>query len=179
MLAAVDLPPVPGVDRPWVGTEPRRPVRNVAATSCDRADFSAPVTHGATRSFVVPRARLAPQFGLTETVGSLPAARAAAFVDAVRARMAACPDKELGTKVASVRQVATARRDVGVWRVTSELTDATTISFLMGIVRDGTSLAQVGFVPDRDASISTAAFARVVQRALDRVGTLPPPGRRR
>ncbi len=175
MLSAVDLPPVPGVDRPWVGTEPRRPFRNVAATSCDRADFSGPVTHGATRSFVVPRARLAAQFGLTETVGSLPAARAAAFVDTVRARMAACPDRELGTKVASVRQVATARRDVGVWRVTSELTDATTISFLMGIVRDGTSLAQVGFVPDRDAGISTAAFAGVVQRALERVGTLPPP----
>jgi hypothetical protein len=24
MLTEVDLPPVPGVDRPWVGTEPRR-----------------------------------------------------------------------------------------------------------------------------------------------------------
>jgi hypothetical protein len=149
----------------------------VAATSCDRADFSAPVTNGTTRSFVVPHARLAAQFGLTETVGSLPAARAAAFVDAVRARMAACPDRELGTEVRSVRQVAAAKRDLGVWRVTSELTDSVTISYLMGIVRSGTSLAQVGFVPDGDAGISTGAFAGVVQRALDRLDALPPPRR--
>ena len=32
MLTEVDLPPVPGVDRPWVGTEPRRAMSNVAAT---------------------------------------------------------------------------------------------------------------------------------------------------
>ena len=152
MLSEVDLPPVPGVDRPWVGTEPRRRVPQRGGHQLrPRRLLGAPMTHNATRSFVVPRARLAAQFGLTETVGSLPAARAAAFVDTVRARMAACPDKELGTKVASVRQVATARRDLGVWRVTTEITDDTTISFLMGIVRDGTSLAQVGFVPDGDA----------------------------
>jgi DNA-directed RNA polymerase specialized sigma24 family protein len=179
MLSAVDLPPVPGVERPWVGTEPRRAFQNVASTSCDHADFGGPMTTSMTRSFVVPRSRLAPQFGLTETVGSLPAARAAAFVDTVRARMDACPDKELGTKVASVRQVATAGRDLSVWRVTSELNDSQTISYLMGIVRTGTSIAQVGFVPDGEATISAGAFAAVVQRALDRVDALPPPRRTR
>jgi hypothetical protein len=178
MLSEVDLPPVPGVARPWVGTTPVQARTNMAATSCDRASFAAPVTSGATRSFVVPRSRLAPQFGLTETVGSLPARRAAAFVAGVRARMAACPDKEPGTKVVSVRHVRTARRDLAVWRVTSELSDRSTISYLMGVVRTGTSIAQVGFVPDGDVGISPTAFAAVAQRALDRVGALPPPRRR-
>ncbi len=177
LLGEVDLPPLPGVDRPWVGTAPAPARTNVAATSCDRASFAAPVANGTTRSFVVPRSRLAAQFGLTETVGSLPERRAAAFVAAVRARMAACPRRDLGTHVASVRQVHSARRDLAVWRITSELSDRSTISYLMGIVRDGTSIAQVGFVPDNDVGISPAAFAGVVQRALDRVGALPPPGR--
>ena len=78
-----------------------------------------------------------------------------------------------------MRQVRTAGRDLAVWRVTSELSDWSTISYLMGIVRDGTSIAQVGFVPDGAATISPAAFAGVAQRALDRVGALPPPGRPR
>ncbi len=175
MLSAVDLPPVPGVERPWVGTLPVRARQNVAATSCDQASFGPPVTHGRTRSFVIPRSRLAPQFGLTETIGSLPAPRASAFVDTVRARMGSCSDKELGTKVTSVRQVATRARDLGVWRVTSEVSDNEKITYLMGITRVGTSIAQVGFVPDRAVGISTAAFDALVQRALDRLGVLPAP----
>ena len=39
MLAEVDLPPVAGVDQPWVGTELRKAMVNDAATGCDRADF--------------------------------------------------------------------------------------------------------------------------------------------
>ena len=36
MLAEVDLPPVTGVNRPWVGTEPRRALDNAAATQLRR-----------------------------------------------------------------------------------------------------------------------------------------------
>ena len=40
MLDEVDLPPVPGIDQPWVGTEPRKALDNAAATHCDGTDFT-------------------------------------------------------------------------------------------------------------------------------------------
>ncbi len=61
MLAEVDLPPVSGIARPWVGTEPRRAMDNVAATSCDHTDFSAATfSNNVTRSFLIPEARRLP-----------------------------------------------------------------------------------------------------------------------
>jgi DNA-directed RNA polymerase specialized sigma24 family protein len=176
MLAEVDLPPVPGVDQPWVGTQPRRATSNVAATRCDHADFaSAPMTNNLTRSFVVPGARLNDQFGLTETVGSLPAHRAQAFVQQVRSRIAACPDKVLGTEVTPMRQVRTGRTDLSVWRVRTEISDQSSVVFLMGIARSGTSVAQVGFVPDGRVTMGSDAFVALVSRALDRLTAMPPP----
>ena len=176
MLAEVDLPPVPGVDRPWVGTQPRRASSNVAATRCDRADFaSAPMTNNLTRSFVVPGARLNDQFGLTETVGSLPVRRAQAFVQQVRSRIAGCPDRVLGTEVTAMRQVRTGRTDLSVWQVRTEISDESSVVFLMGIARSGTSLAQVGFVPDGRVTMGSDAFVALVTRALDRLTAMPPP----
>ena len=180
MLTEVDLPPVPGVDRPWVGTEPRRAMSNVAATPCDRADFSSPpMTDNVTRTFVIPGSRLPAQFGLTATVGSLPSGRAAAFADGIRARMAACPDKDLGTKVTALQQVRTARTDLSVWRVRTEISDQSSVVFLMGIARRDTSVTQVGFVPGGEVTLGPDTFAAVVRRALDRLSAMPPPKRSR
>src|SRR5262245_59271480 len=76
MLAEVDLPPAAGVKFPWVGTEPRKALDNAAATRCDSTDFrSAPMTNNLTRTFLVPEAKLAAEFGLTESVGTLPPKR--------------------------------------------------------------------------------------------------------
>ncbi|WP_284533574.1 hypothetical protein [Nocardioides sp. T2.26MG-1] len=176
MLAEVDLPPVGDLRRPWVGTEPRQARDNAAATACDRTDFRAkPMSNAVTRTFLVPGAKLRAEFGLTETVGSLPERRAAAFVDDVRDRLARCPKKLFGTQVDRISHVAGKHRDLTVWRVTTEVTDERSVSFLMGIVRDGTSLAQVGFVPDPKAEMRGAAFVTLVERALARLEAMPPP----
>ena len=135
MLTAVDLPPVAGVRRPWVGTEPRKATSNVAATGCDRTDFSAPgITADLTRSFVVPGADVPDTFGLTETVGSMPAHRARALVQRVRHRMADCPHQDLGTRVQRLLQTERRRTDLSVWQVTTEISDKSSMRFLMGIV---------------------------------------------
>jgi DNA-directed RNA polymerase specialized sigma24 family protein len=174
ILAEVDLPPVTGVDQPWVGTEPRQAKDNVAATGCDRADFSA-MTDNVTRTFLIPKAKLADQFGLTETLGSLPEAKAAAFVADVRGKLAKCSQKQMGTQVERVRHVDGKHRDVSVWHLTTEVTDKLTISFWMGIVRDGRSIAQVGFVPDKSVGMSSDAFNALVERALARLDAMPSP----
>ena len=174
MLAEVDLPPVTGVRKPWVGTEPRQARTNAAATGCDQADFTG-TTNSVTRTFLVPGAKLPDQFGLTETVGSLPEKKAAAFVDAIRADLAKCSDKHMGTEVTPVKKVDAKGRDISVWHVTTEINEKQSVDYLMGVVRDGTSIAQVGFVPAPKVSFGPGAFLGIVKRALARLDQMPAP----
>ncbi len=170
MLSEYDLPPVTGVQRPWMGTTPRRALLNVAATTCDDSSFHGHGwTHDATRSFLVPGAHLATAFGLTETVGRLPADRARSFVDGVRAELASCSDRELGTKVERLA----GGQDLSAWRVRTQVSDKKTVTFYMGVVRHGGAVAQVGFVPDRTHSMTTAQFVALVRRASERLSEMP------
>ena len=57
--------------------------------------------------------------------------------------------------------------------MTTEVTDDKSVSFLMGIVRDGTAVAQVGFVPVKGVTIAPDAFAALTERALDRLDAMP------
>jgi DNA-directed RNA polymerase specialized sigma24 family protein len=174
MLAEVDLPAAAGVRRPWVGTEPRAPRRNAAATTCDRTDFSARrFEHAATRTFLVPGARVPAQFGLTETVGALDEQGAAALVARVRQQMARCPDRLLGTHVRTVVDRRSHGRDIAVWHVSTAISSHASVDFLMGVARSGRSVAQVGFVPAPGASLSPAAFVAVVERAQERLAAMP------
>jgi DNA-directed RNA polymerase specialized sigma24 family protein len=176
MLDEVDLPAADGVDKPWVGTEPRRAMANAASTHCDTTSFStAAISNNLTRTFLVPEAKLPAEFGLTETVGTLPAKKAKAFVADVRRKLERCSDKQMGTEVTRLSNVEKGDTDLTVWRVTTEVTDEKSLSFLMGIVRDGTAVAQVGFVPVKDVTIAPEAFEALTQRALDRLAEMPSP----
>ncbi|WP_395694081.1 hypothetical protein [Nocardioides sp.] len=176
MLAEVDLPPVSGTTRPWVGTEPRQARSNAAATGCDQTDFSAaPMTDSATRTFLVPGAHLPAQFGLTETVGALPStAKAEAFVEQVRTDLAKCSDKQMGTDVSRLAHVEGKERDLTVWHVSTEISDDQTVDYLMGVVRNGTAVGQVGFVPAPHVGFTNAAFVALTERALARLGAMAP-----
>lgn len=171
MIDEVDLPPLPGVSQPWVGTEPERAALNVASTRCDETDFSkAPVRRGTTRSFLVPEARLADEFGLTETVGVLPSRRAARdFVARVRNKMRTCDDKDLGSEVSQVYERLGKERETTVWRVSTEVSDRRTVQFLMAIVREGATVAQVGFVPSGNVTVSPQDFTALAERARARL----------
>jgi len=170
MLSAFDLPPAAGVLRPWAGTTPRQAMKNLASTGCDASRFhGGGWKHDATRTFLVPGARLAPAFGLTETVGRTTEQKARSFVDGVRSRLASCSDRELGTKV----QRLSGDRDMTVWRVRTEVTDKRTVTFYMGVIRRGSAVAQVGFVPDGSHSMTTPQFVAVVRRAGERLEAMP------
>jgi DNA-directed RNA polymerase specialized sigma24 family protein len=178
MLSEVDLPPVTRVMKPWVGTEPRRASVNVAATGCDNTSFTGKqVSNNLTRSFVIPGAKLPAAFGITQTVGTLPPARARAFVADVRRELDACPDRNrgLGTDVARLAHRDTASRDLTVWRLTTELDDNRSVTYLMGIVREGTAVGQVTFVPEPGVTMPPGAFIGLVTRAGERLPAMPPP----
>ena len=83
LLVEADLPPVPTIEQPWVGTQPTKAKENLAATRCDDTQFTGPgFSKSLTRTFVIPAAtQLPPEFGLSETVGALPPKQAHAFIE--------------------------------------------------------------------------------------------------
>ncbi|MEO6511737.1 MAG: hypothetical protein ABIO16_12145 [Nocardioides sp.] len=177
LLSEVDLPPVAGIERPWIGTEARVANTNLASTRCDATGFEVPkMRRSMTRSFVIPETKLSDLFGLTETVGYLPNQRARSFVADVRSKLAACSDKQLGTDVVRVADLSTKKQDLTVWHVTTEISEHQSVTYLMGILRDHGSVAQVGFVPDGQVQMAPGAFITLVQRALDRLPALAPKG---
>jgi DNA-directed RNA polymerase specialized sigma24 family protein len=173
MLSEFDLPMVTGVPRAWAGTSPRKALQNLASTGCDHSTFrgkfaGAPWKNAATRTFLMPRADLSDAFGLTETVGKLPSAKAAAFLTGVRKKLSTCADRELGTKVLRVAGTG----DLTVWRVRTEISAKDTVTFWMGVARRGGVVAQVGFVPDGRHTVPPAAFVALVHRAQDRLAAM-------
>ena len=177
MLAEVDLPPIGGVSKPWVGTEARRAVANSAATPCDQTTFDRrQVSDNLTRTFLIPGAGLADQFGLTQTVGTMSDRQARAFVRAVRERVERCARKDLGSEVTRLAGRSTRHAELTAWRVTSELNDQRSVTFLMGIVRDRTAVAQVGFVPSGDVTMRSGDFVTLLRRAGERLPAMPAPG---
>ncbi|WP_182524417.1 hypothetical protein [Nocardioides dongkuii] len=178
MLSVVDLPPVSRVARPWAGTEPRRARVNLAATRCDETEFSGPGwSNNLTRTFLIPGARLPAEFGLTQTVGSLPLRRARAFVQGVRGELAACARDDLVADVTTVLDRRSPAEDIAVWNVTIEVSDERSVRYLMAVVRTGTSVSQVGFVPAAGVQMSQRDFVALAERARERLRELPAPRR--
>ncbi|WGL51740.1 hypothetical protein P5P86_17495 [Nocardioides sp. BP30] len=172
LMNEVDLPPVTGVEEPWVGTAPTTASTNVAATRCDEATFTgAGITHALTRSFVIPTAQgLAPQFGLTQTMGDFGKAKAAStFVDGIRKKLASCPKKDLGSHVTQLTTTSTAGVDITAWRVRVETSPTASVVYLMAIVRNGAGVTQVGFVPSSKVTMTDADFTALAQRAALRL----------
>ena len=175
LINEADIPPVEGVEDPWVGTAATKATTNVAATRCDDADFTKPgITDALTRSFVIPTAKgLAPQFGLTETIGDFGKPRAASdFVGQIRSKLAACSDKERGSHVARLSTSSTAAGDLTAWRVqveTSTSAEAASVTYLMAIVRTGVGVAQVGFVPSGKVTMTDDDFTALAKRAAERL----------
>lgn len=168
MLSEVDLPPVTKVALPWVGTDPGPAATNLAATRCENADF-APFDRDLTRTFLIPNAGLPAEFGLTQTVGALPKKQAIGFVEQVRSKLASCPDRDLGTEVFKVADTVDGDRELTVWRLSVEVSEERTVTYLTGVIRNGTAVAQLTFVPADGVVMGGEPFVALAMRAQDRL----------
>jgi DNA-directed RNA polymerase specialized sigma24 family protein len=179
MLATVDLPAVASITKPWVGTDPVKGGPNLAATTCDQADFTKAGARPSSRTFLIPEQPGLPQrFGLTETVGAFPTAAAATkFVAEVRARMKTCEKRQLGSRVGQHYEQGKADQLPGatysMWRQTAEINaKKATVSYWMGIAQRGRWVAQVNFAPAGGDDLDAATFRALVVRARDRLAEL-------
>ncbi len=179
LLVETDLPPVSTVERPWVATRATQ-VRgsNPAATRCDQTSFTGkvggkPVRDAATRTYLVPGAKLPVEFGLSETIGTLPAGQAGGFIDAVRSKMASCEDRELGSEVVSTLSRSQGDTELHAWRVSIEVSDDMVVRYDMAVGRVGGRLMQLAFVPTPQVQMADGAFAALAERALERLRSAP------
>jgi hypothetical protein len=172
-LAAADLPVVGKIDRPWVGTRPHPARPNPAATTCDRADFiRSGAARARARTFLVPGARVAGRFGVSQTYGRFPTpARAQRLVDRIAAAMARCEDDDLSAQVSSqdVARPGPRGSTSSLWRLDSEIRKGRTVGYWMGVARVGRWVTQVLLTPVEDADVDAETFDALVVRARDRL----------
>ena len=173
MLAIADLPAVADVVQPWAGTDPAEAKVNVAATTCDDADF---VKGGApkpvTRTYLIPNAGLPDRFGLSETLGEFATGKAASsFVARIADRMKTCPDRELASKVShSVVQLQSPDDAYALWRLENQVNkQEDLVPFWMGVVQVGRHVAQVNLTPVGKYDVDRNTFEALVVRARDRL----------
>lgn len=174
MLAIADLPVIADVMDAWAGTDPAAASVNVAATTCDKADFArSGARNPVTRTYLIPEAHLPKRFGLTETLGEFPSVRTArSFLGRIVSRMKACPDKELGSTVshAIVRVDQPAGPSYAIWRLENQVNkDEKVVPFWMGVVQVGRFVAQVNLTPVEKYDVDEHTFESLVVRARDRL----------
>ncbi len=176
-LASPDLPAIPNVTFTWLGTDPQDARVNLAATTCDKANFvGAGAGQALMRSYLFPEAKLPKQFGITETVGKFSSPKvAAAFADRIIARMRACPDVELGSTVSQgfVLRGKLNGTTVALWRLQNEVAQGRpAANYWTGVTRVGSYVAQVTFTPTREFDVNRDTFKALMVRARDRLHEL-------
>jgi DNA-directed RNA polymerase specialized sigma24 family protein len=177
MLAVADLPAIGKINKPWVGTDPISASANVAATTCDKANY---ITSGAPkpleRTFLIPQANLPQRFGLVETYGGFSNTAAAnAFSGAIVKRMATCAKRDLSSTVTHTVVVKKGFHgsSYALWRLTNEINSKAKVEFWMGIAQVGMYVAQVNFTPVPGNDIDEETFQALLSRARDRLFELP------
>jgi hypothetical protein len=172
-LAAGDLPVVGRINRAWVGTQPVPARANPAATTCDKTSFlRAGAPDAATRTFLIPQAKLSMRFGITETYGAFATlGKARAVVRSISADMASCEKRDLGAKISSevVQPDGYRGSEYALWRLDSEINQTSSVGFWMGVTRVGRYVAQVNFTPVGANDVDEVTFQALVSRARDRL----------
>jgi hypothetical protein len=179
MLAIADLPAIADVMGAWAGTDPTAATINLAATTCDEADFArSGAQDPVTRTYLIPEANLPKRFGLSETLGEFATPRAArAFLTRIVDRMKACPDKELGSTVshAVLRVNQPSGSSYALWRLENQVSkDEKVVPFWMGVAQVGRSVAQVNLTPVGKYDVDRPTFEALVVRARDRLAEVNP-----
>ncbi|MGA8986549.1 hypothetical protein [Aeromicrobium sp.] len=170
-LGIVDLPPIGDIDKVWAAA-PVSAKSNPASTQCDKADFSAGGADlSRARIYVLYQAtKLPDQFGVAETVGRFPTAKAAKkFVKKVSRRLDSCAKDNLSAKIDQKSSVKGPQFSGKVWRVGLEINKGKRTYYRTALIRRGADVAQVTFTPAGSYDITQRAFSSLAERAATRL----------
>ncbi|MGN6721035.1 MAG: RNA polymerase sigma factor [Marmoricola sp.] len=175
MISTSDLPILPMVPHPWVGTQQVVGGPNLAATTCDATTFGGARTKA--RTFLIPGAGLPQSFGLTETVATFRTVKAAtAAATMIRSQMASCHKRQIGTTVNHQQSMAKNGLAPAVWtwhEVAQINSKSQVVNYWMGVTQYGPVVAQIPLIPAPKVDTTAAAFLALVERAAQRLTQLP------
>ena len=127
-----------------------------------------------TRTYLIPEASLPARFGLSETYGVFPSAKAAArFLDRACARRS--PAARTGTwppRSPTPRRQRTSTLDLSTWDLRTEVAKDRSVRFRLGFVRVGRTVAQLTFAPSPADDMTATSFHALLVRAGDRLREL-------
>ncbi|MBM7519002.1 hypothetical protein [Nocardioides nitrophenolicus] len=184
MLSEIDLPPISPDPGPWVGTPAAKLTEDridAGAIGCDTVHLFGSFRDRAIqanefRTFVFSGAKLPPQVGLTQTVGTLPAGAAGGFVTRFREQMAACPDLDAtaGTEVQELLTTGKGPQALSAWHLSTALPGDRTIEYDVAVLRQGTAVSVLAYVAAPKATMANEDFVALAQRALERLARTAP-----
>lgn len=179
MLSEIDLPPLNRDQGPWVGTPPTKLTESridSGAIGCETVRlfgrFGGRAIQGNQfRTFVLSAAKLPPEVGLTQTVGSLPVGSARAFVRRLREQVAACPDVDAsaGTEVDELASSSDRLSALSAWHLSTALPGDRSVEYDVAVVRRGGSVSVLVYVAAPRARIADEDFVALARRSLDRL----------
>lgn len=171
-LSVVDLPSVPRVTQPWVGTDPAPVEGNPSATACDETGF---VDSGGTdvksRSLVIPGASALPTlFGLTETRATFARAELArSFVAHVTEHVQSCHKRQVTLSVVQSSSFDGHHSHGQVWQLRQKVSKQKVVTFRVALVRRGSTVAEVTFTPVGRYDVAQPVFLALAKRAAVRL----------
>ncbi|WP_377324238.1 sigma factor-like helix-turn-helix DNA-binding protein [Pimelobacter simplex] len=182
MLSELDLPPLTQDPGPWVGTPAAKLTEDridSGAVGCDTVHLfgkfrNQPVKDNQFRTFVLSDAKLPPEVGLTQTVGTLPTGAARAFVQRFREQMAACPDVD-ATAGTEVEQLAQDGDALSAWHLSTALPGDRTVEYDVAVLRRGTSVSVLVYVAAPRARMANPDFVALARRSVERLAVMGTP----
>ncbi|MGW6278275.1 hypothetical protein [Kribbella sp. NPDC055071] len=168
-MAAVDLPTLTKIQKPWVAVAAQTGV----GTGCERIEIKKPKwSKASTFTYVTPDAGVATEFGLDDTVAKFASVNAASsFVAGIRKNVDGCQKAVSNAKVKSTGTISTTSIKGETWRATYDTGGGKKFTYRIGIASVGTQSVYLLFPVLEDLDITDSAFNQTLTRAAERATT--------
>ncbi|NEA31609.1 hypothetical protein [Streptomyces sp. SID13031] len=168
-MAPIDLPVLPSIDNPWVSTSSAAPKGSGCET--DKLDVKkAKPKSSKSQTYVVPEAKVPPEFGLDTLVVAFASPNAAAnYVAAIRKAVDNCKKTQSNATVKATGDIAVGSSIRGEsWRASYDTGNGKIFTYRVGIAAAGSRAVYVLYPVLKDLDITNPAFNEVLTRAAER-----------
>jgi hypothetical protein len=168
-MAPIDLPVLPSIDKPWVSTSSTAP----KGTGCetDKLDVKkAKPKAYKSQTYVVPDAKVPPEFGLdTMVVAFASPAAASTYVAAIRKAVDNCKKTQSNATVKATGEITLGSSIAGEsWRASYDTGNSKIFTYRVGIAVAGSRAVYALYPVLEDLDITNSAFNEVLTRAAER-----------